>query len=57
MSKQSNQKYRKKLEKEVLTKNNMSTADSSKSSHKDSGEYVAGDFKAPSNTTSNNKTT
>lgn len=57
MSKQSNQKYRKELEKEVLSKNSIDSDDCFKSSTKDNSEYVSGDFKAPSDTTSNNKPT
>ena len=54
MSKQSNQKYRKELEKQVLTKNSIDSDDRVNSSPKDESEYVSGDFKAPSNCSKNN---
>lgn len=54
MSKQSNQKYRKELEKEVLSKNSISSENRVNSSTKDDAEYVSGDFTAPSDSTKNN---
>jgi hypothetical protein len=54
MSKQSNQKYRKELEKKVLSTNSIDSDDSMNSTKKEEDEYVSGDFRAPS-ASSNNK--
>ena len=53
MSKQSNQKYRKELERKVLSTNSIDSDDCTKSKKIDDGEYVSGDFKAPSDSNQN----
>ena len=53
MSKQSNQRYRKELEKEVLTKNSIDSDDCVNNTKNtgDTYDYGDGDFDQPSNAT------
>lgn len=53
MSKQSNQKFRKELEKKVLSSNSIDSDDCINSSQHEDSEYVSGDFKAPSDSNQN----
>ncbi len=53
MSKQSNQKYRKELEKKTQPTNNIDSGDSMNSANKEEVKYVSDNVKAPSDCSNN----
>lgn len=55
MSKQSNQRFRKTIEKEIFPTNSIDSDDSVSSSENEAKDYVSGDFKNSSTTSNQNQ--